>query len=156
MSVVPPLPMLVLSLLVEGPARILTSLTSWSAPGAAGAVVGLVYTVLVGTVLGSGLWTWLMTRHPAGVVAPFSMLVPVVGMTAAWLVLGEDVTPVELVGGAVVVVGVLLGSLPRRVLPGGPTRDGANLPRRPASAGSRIEPDGDAAPDGGARAPSTV
>ena len=51
--------------------------------------IGLGYTVLVGTVLGSGVWVWLMSRHPAGRVAPFSMLVPVSGLTTAWLVLGE-------------------------------------------------------------------
>ncbi len=110
MSVVPPVPMLVVSLLVEGPEAIVTSLTSLDAPGAAGALVGLAYTVVLGTVAGSGLWTWLMTRHPAGVVAPFSMLVPVFGMSAAWVVLGETVTWRELAGGVLVVVGVLLGS----------------------------------------------
>ncbi len=110
MSVVPPLPMLGVSLLVEGPEAIAASLTGLGAPGAAGALVGLAYTVVLGTVVGSGLWTWLMTRHPAGVVAPFSMLVPVFGMSAAWVVLGETVTAGELAGGVLVVVGVLLGS----------------------------------------------
>ena len=51
-----------------------------------------------------------MARHPAGVVAPFSMLVPVVGISAAWLVLGEAIGPGQALGAAVVVVGVLLGS----------------------------------------------
>ncbi|WP_278235222.1 EamA family transporter [Isoptericola sp. AK164] len=114
MSVVPPLPMLAVSLVVEGPDRIWTSLVSYDDPAAVAAVVGLAYTVVLGTVVGSGLWTWLMARHPAGVVAPFSMLVPVVGMTAAWLVLGETATPGELAGGVLVVVGVLLGSRPPR------------------------------------------
>ncbi|SDD70048.1 O-acetylserine/cysteine efflux transporter [Glycomyces harbinensis] len=114
MSVVPPLPMLALALLVEGPSRIAGSLTGFDEPGAVGAVLGLLYTVLIGTILGSGLWTWLMSRHPAGVVAPFSMLVPVVGMTAAWLILGETVTVPEMLGGVLVVGGVLLGSLRRR------------------------------------------
>jgi O-acetylserine/cysteine efflux transporter len=114
MSVVPPVPMLAVALLVEGPAEIATSLTSFDEPGAVGALVGLAYTVVVGTVLGSGVWTWLMARHPAGVVAPYSMLVPVVGMTAAALVLGERAGPVELAGGALVVAGVLWGGGRRR------------------------------------------
>lgn len=113
MSVVPVLPMLVISLIVEGPGRIGTSLTTLGAPGSAGALLGLVYTVIVGTVLGSGIWTWLMARHPAGVVAPFSMLVPVVGMSAAWLVLGEAVSPGELIGAILVVAGVLFSSIRR-------------------------------------------
>ncbi|GAA1688522.1 EamA family transporter [Glycomyces endophyticus] len=111
MSTVPPLPMLALALVVEGPARITDSLTDFTGPGALGAVLGLLYTVVIGTILGSGLWTWLMSKHPAGVVAPFSMLVPVTGMTAAWFLLGETVTVPEMLGGVLVVGGVLLGSL---------------------------------------------
>lgn len=116
MSVVPPLPMLALSLVVEGPARIASSLDP-TAPAMLPALIGLAYTVLLGTIVGSGLWSWLMARHPSGVVAPFSMLVPVVGMSAAWIVLGETVSPGEGVGAAMVVAGVLLGS--RRPAPAG-------------------------------------
>jgi O-acetylserine/cysteine efflux transporter len=117
MSVVPPLPMLALSVVVEGPRRIADSLTDWGSPEALPALVGLAYTVLVGTVLGSGIWTWLMGRHPAGTVAPFSMLVPVVGMSAAWLLLGETVAPGEMAGAALVVAGVLVATRPPRPAP---------------------------------------
>lgn len=109
MSVVPPVPMLVLALLVEGPGRIGASF-DFSAPAMVPALVGLAYTVVIATVVGSGLWSWLMTRHPSGVVAPFSLLVPVVGMSTAWLVLHETVSPGEAVGAALVILGVLLGS----------------------------------------------
>lgn len=106
MTVVPPLPMLGLSLLVEGPRRIVDSVaTSGSAWGA---WTGLLYTCVLGSVVGSGIWTWLMSRHPASTVAPYSMLVPVVGLSAAWVALGERPGPVELVGCLVVVSGVLL------------------------------------------------
>lgn len=115
MSIVPPLPMFALSALVEGPglgwhalAGSFTSATGWAALG------GLAFTALPATVLGSGIWTTLMARHPASTVAPFSLLVPVVGVTSAWLVLGERPHPIELVAGAVVITGVLLGSLPPR------------------------------------------
>lgn len=126
MSVIPPLPMLALSLAVEGPTRIRESLTTWSGAESTNAVLGLAYTVLIGTVLGSGIWSWLMARHPAGVVAPFSMLVPVVGMSSAWLLLGETVTAGEASGAAAVVAGVLVATRPRVDPPtvqdpGGPT-----------------------------------
>ncbi|HWC22345.1 MAG TPA: EamA family transporter [Flexivirga sp.] len=108
MTVVPPLPMLGLSLLVEGPHRIADSIaTSGSAWVAWG---GLLYTCVLGSVAGSGIWTWLMSRHPASTVAPYSMLVPVVGLSAAWAVLGERPGPIELLGCVVVVSGVLLTS----------------------------------------------
>ncbi len=113
MSVVPVVPMGLLSLAVEGPARIAASFTTLGTPTGALALVGLAYTVVIGTVAGSGVWTWLMARHPASQVAPFSMLVPVVGMSAARLVLGERVAPWEVVGAALVIGGVLLATLTR-------------------------------------------
>ncbi|MFT4217658.1 MAG: EamA family transporter [Micropruina sp.] len=117
MSVVPPLPMLALSLVFEGPEQIVTSLTTAFLATAIPAWIGLAYTVLIGTVLGSGAWVWLMSRHPAGRVAPFSMLVPVSGLTTAWLALGETPEPLELVGGALVIGGVLWASLRRKPAP---------------------------------------
>ncbi|WP_046530077.1 EamA family transporter [Cellulomonas sp. FA1] len=122
MSVVPPLPMLAVSLLVEGPDAVAASFRGLTSPTGLAALGGLAYTVLVATLVGTGLWTWLMTRHPSSVVAPFSMLVPVVGIAASWLVLREAVPPVELALGAVVVGGVLLGSAPARRRPA-PTQD---------------------------------
>ncbi len=118
MSVVPPLPMLALSLAFEGPDRIASSLATSLTAAAVPAWIGLGYTVLIGTVLGSGVWVWLMSRHPAGRVAPFSMLVPVSGLTTAWLVLGETPQPLELLGGALVIGGVLWASLRRAPTPG--------------------------------------
>lgn len=117
MSVVPPIPMLVLAYVVEGPQRIEASLTTAFTADALPALIGLAYTVLIATAVGSGIWTWLMARHPAGVVAPFSLLVPVVGMSAAALLLHERISGYEVIGGVIVVVGVLLGSIGRRTRP---------------------------------------
>ncbi|MGY1744249.1 EamA family transporter [Blastococcus sp. SYSU D00695] len=117
-TVVPPLPMLAVSLLVEGPARIGASFTGLGTREGLLALAGLAFTVVVATLGGSGIWTALMARHPSGVVAPFSMLVPVVGTASAWLLFGEATPAVELACGALVVAGVLLGSwLPRPAVP---------------------------------------
>jgi O-acetylserine/cysteine efflux transporter len=113
-TVVPPLPMLALSLATEGPARIGTSLTTLGTQRGLLALAGLLFTVVVATLLGSGIWTALMSRHPSGTVAPFSMLVPVVGMGSSWLLFGERTPVVELACGALVVAGVLFGSRPPR------------------------------------------
>lgn len=110
MSVVPPVPMLLVSLVVEGPAEIAASFAGLGTRTGILALVGLAYTALIATIAGSGVWSWLMARHPAGIVAPFSLLVPVVGMSAAWLVLGQAVSVPELGGAVLIVGGVLLGS----------------------------------------------
>ncbi len=109
MSVIPPLPMLGASLWFEGPDRIVDSFSTVDSRTGVLAVLGLIYTVVLGTVAGSGLWTYLMARYPASRVAPYSLLVPVVGISAAWLLLGERPSVVELIGSALVVAGVLYG-----------------------------------------------
>ncbi|MGC0366298.1 O-acetylserine/cysteine efflux transporter [Rhodococcus sp. 27YEA15] len=113
--VVPPLPMLALSAAVEGPT------TGWHALGTAfssdgwTSLMGLLYVVLLGTVVGSGLWTYLMGRYPAGTVAPLTLLVPVVGIGASWLLLHENPSPLELVGAVIVIAGA--GAAQRRRTP---------------------------------------
>lgn len=108
MSVVPPLPMALLSVLVEGPDTVLRAFAP--GPHMVPALLGLAYTVLIGTLAGSGIWTWLMARHPAGTVAPFSMLVPVVGLSASAVLLGEKIGPATAVGAVLVIAGVLWGA----------------------------------------------
>jgi O-acetylserine/cysteine efflux transporter len=110
MSVVPPIPMFALSLIFEGPAAEGHSLATLGSTNGWIGLAGFAYVVLIGTVVGSGLWTTLMRRNPAGVVAPFSLLVPVVGMSASFLLLDERPALVEILAGLVIVGGVLLGS----------------------------------------------
>ncbi len=110
MSVVPPIPMLVLALFVEGPSRIVDSLRSAFTLDALPSVLALMYIVLVATVVGYGIWTSLMAKYPSSTVAPFSMLVPVVGVLASWIAFGETIDLVEAIAGICVVGGVLLGS----------------------------------------------
>ncbi len=111
MSTVPVLPMLALSLVVEGPRRIGEALSTVATVAALPAVGGLLYIVLIATLLGYGIWNTLMGRYPSSTVAPFSMLVPVVGVVSSWLIFGEGIDLVELIAGAAIVGGVLYGSL---------------------------------------------
>ncbi len=134
MSVVPPLPMLALSLLVDGPAAIGRSLTTLGTPTAAWALAGLAFTVLVATVVGSGIWTALLARHPSGVVAPFSLLVPVVGIAASWLAFDESPAPAELALAAVIVAGVLTATRPPRRARPAPAETAEDAPSEPREA----------------------
>ncbi|MGV8875253.1 MAG: EamA family transporter [Rhodococcus sp. (in: high G+C Gram-positive bacteria)] len=114
MTVVPPIPMLALSAIFEGPSTGWHALTdSFGSQGWPG-LVALAYIVIPATIIGSGLWSILMSRNPAGVVAPFSLLVPVVGIAGAWIFLDEDPSVLALLGGAVVIGGCLGGMAVRR------------------------------------------
>ncbi len=114
MSTVPVLPMLALSLFVEGPQRIWDSLSTVATADAVPAVLGLLYVVVIATLLGYGIWNTLMGRYPSSTVAPFSMLVPVVGVFSSWLIFDEGIDLTELLAGVAIIAGVLLGSSRRR------------------------------------------
>jgi O-acetylserine/cysteine efflux transporter len=114
MSVVAPLPLLGLSLLFEGPHRDWDALRTTLTWDALSSLLGLLYIVIIATLIGYGLWNTLLSRHPSNVVAPFAMLVPVTGVLSSWMFLGEVPHVVELVAGALVVGGVLYGARVRR------------------------------------------
>ena len=53
-------------------------------------VVGVVFwQAAANTLLGYGLWNWLLNRYSAAQVAPLSLLVPVIATFLAWLLIGE-------------------------------------------------------------------
>lgn len=110
MSVVPPVPMALLALAVEGPRAVGRSLSTAFTPAALPADLGLLYVVVFATLVGYGLWNTLLARYPSSTVAPFSMLVPIFGVLASWLVFAEVPTMPELIGGAFVIGGVLVAS----------------------------------------------
>ncbi|MFR9752681.1 EamA family transporter [Nocardia sp. 004] len=104
-TVIPPLPLFALSVLAEGPTTGLHALTTAFTPEGRSALVALAYIAILATVVGTGLWTTLLSRYPAGLVAPFSLLVPIIGIAAAWAILGETPSPVSVAGGVVVLAG---------------------------------------------------
>jgi len=111
-SLVPPLPFLLLSLLIEGPTAIAQSLGAFSLQSAA----AIAYLAWVATLLGYGIWSRLLSRYPANQVAPFSLLVPVVGLTTGWLVYGEELQPVHFAGGALLMAGLAVNLFGARIM----------------------------------------
>jgi O-acetylserine/cysteine efflux transporter len=101
---VPPLPLLALSLVAEGPGEIGAALSGLDL-GGLGAVA---YIAFAATTLGWAAWGSLLKRYPAAIVAPFSMLVPIFGLGSAAVLLGEPLTLRRLVATALVVGGVLI------------------------------------------------
>ncbi|MEU8655112.1 EamA family transporter [Actinoplanes philippinensis] len=98
-------PLVVLTLIVDGPAADLAALRAIDTP----AVLSLLYIALISTLAGFAAWGFLLRRYGAATVAPFSMLVPFFGIASAALFLGEPVHLIEVAGGVLVVGGVLLG-----------------------------------------------
>ena len=103
-SLVPPLPLLALSLVLDGPSSVTYALThmSWLSWGS------VAYLAVLSTLVGYGLWNWLIGHKGASAVAPFSLLVPVFGVASAWLVLGETLTAGHLAAAGLILLGLVI------------------------------------------------
>jgi O-acetylserine/cysteine efflux transporter len=101
---VPPLPFAVLSYFMEGPQAIVLALEDFQWLSFA----ALAYLAWAATLFGYGMWTRMLSRYPANRVAPFSLLVPLVGLSTGWSVFGEAMQPVHFAGGALLMAGLLL------------------------------------------------
>jgi O-acetylserine/cysteine efflux transporter len=136
-ALVVPVPSFGLALVVEGPAVIGTALAHLSLT----AILSTLYTAIAASLVGYGIWNSLMARYPAGRVAPFTLLVPVVGMAAAWVVQHEQPSASDLVGGTVMLVGLAAAVIVVNGTPRGPgADDGLAAPLDlPAPASSEVQ-----------------
>jgi O-acetylserine/cysteine efflux transporter len=116
-ALVAPLPMLALSYVVEGPGAWQSAWTQLTWLGI-GAVLYLAYPV---SILGGAIWGNLLARYPAAQVAPFALLVPVIGMAAGAVVYGERLTPGNVAGSALILAGLALIMLAGRTALPSPT-----------------------------------
>lgn len=110
-SLVPPLPFLALSLLLEGPTAIAAALSRFSVQSFA----AVAYLAWAATLLGYGLWTRLLSRYPANQVAPFSLLIPIVGLSTGWLAFGEALQPLHFAGAALLMLGLAVNLFTTRL-----------------------------------------
>lgn len=110
LSLVPPVPLIALSLVVEGWQADWQALAhmSWLGFGA------LLYIAVLSTLVGYGAWGFLMGHYPASRVAPFSVLVPVFGTLSAALILGERFPPLRFAGMGLILTGLAIVLWPRR------------------------------------------
>jgi len=67
------------------------------------------------TLFGYGMWAWLLARHPAATISPLSLLVPVFGMGASALLLGEPMQGWKLTAAALVLGGLAVNMLAPRL-----------------------------------------
>jgi O-acetylserine/cysteine efflux transporter len=107
-------PLFVLSWLVEGPQAISQSLQH------ADALVwaSVLWQAVGNTLFGYGAWNWLLARHPAATVTPLALLIPVFGMGASAISLGEPLPGWKLGAAALVLMGLAVIVLWPRWRPG--------------------------------------
>jgi O-acetylserine/cysteine efflux transporter len=96
-------PLFALSWLLEGPPSVM-----WQTLQQANALTwaSVIWQAMGNTLFGFGVWNWLLSQHPAAQVTPMALLVPVFGMSASALALGEPMQPWKLGAGALVMAGL--------------------------------------------------
>ncbi|MFK0375543.1 EamA family transporter [Pandoraea sp. NPDC090278] len=116
-SLIPPIPFVLLSYWFEGPQQIAQSLEHISASS----IFAIAYLAFIATLVGYSLWGRLMTRYPASQVAPFSLLVPIIGLASAALLLDEQLTTPQIAGAVLVMTGLVVNvfgaKIKQRLLP---------------------------------------
>lgn len=105
-------PLALLSLGLEGLPRILQSLAGahWST------WLAVAWQSFGNTLFGYGIWAWLLSRHAAASISPMALLVPVFGMGASALILGEPLPAWKLLAAALVMTGLAVNTLWPRLL----------------------------------------
>lgn len=106
-SVFPIVPFALCALWLDGPQRVGEQLAGMTA----GAWFAVLYLSLGATLLAYSLWTRLLQRHAAARVTPYSLLVPVVGLWAAWAAYGETPLALQWLGTAAVLGGLVINQL---------------------------------------------
>ena len=95
-------PLFALSWLIEGPQLMADSVQHASALVWA----SVLWQAVGNTLFGYGVWNWLLARHPAATVTPLALLIPVFGMGASALSLGESMPGWKLGAAALVLFGL--------------------------------------------------
>jgi len=103
-ALIPIVPFMVASYLLDGPTVMLHSLVTLDLT----TILSLIYLAFVATIVGYGIWGALLGRYETWRVAPLSLLVPVVGIASAALLLDEKLGALQLVGALLVMAGLYI------------------------------------------------
>ncbi len=103
-SILPALPLALLSYALEGGNAVFASVI-----GASWKTWGCVFLMAWGaTLFGFGSWAALLHRYPVGLITPFALLIPVSGLICGALLLQERLAPMQWLGVAIVLAGLVI------------------------------------------------
>jgi len=131
-ATVVPLPLMALSLVLDGPSVVGHALASFSWQAA----LSTLYTAGLASLVGYGIFNTLLARNRSSAVVPWVLLAPVVAMASAWLLLDQRPTSAGLLGGLLLILGVLVAMRPPRREASGTTPSSARSRGRVAAARS--------------------
>ena len=98
-------PLFLIALLFEGGASHLWDVTL---SASLAAWIGVLWQSWANTLFGYAAWAWLLSRHPAAVVAPAPLLVPIFGMGASAFFLDESLPAWKVMAASLVIIGLIV------------------------------------------------
>ena len=103
-SLVPPLPAMIVSGIVDRDVRLLEAVlrASWSSIGA------VIYLGALATIVAYATWGYLLQRYSTGMVAPFALLAPCTGVVASAVIFGEVPSPTRFAGMILILTGLIV------------------------------------------------
>lgn len=78
-----------------------------AAPDLVVALPAALYLGVIATLVAYQLWVKALSVYTAFAVAPFSLLIPIIGLCVGWLAFGESLSGIEAIGCLLVVAGLL-------------------------------------------------
>ncbi|MFN8023198.1 MAG: EamA family transporter [Acidimicrobiales bacterium] len=103
-ALVVPVPLLALSLVLDGPHDVADAIShfGWRS------IVSTLYTSGLASIFGYAVFNGLLSKYPPSAVVPWALWAPAVAMAAGWALLDQRPNGAELAGGALLLVGVLV------------------------------------------------
>ena len=106
-SLVPPIPLYIISFILDGPDVMLKTVTSLSAIS----IFSIFYLAFGATIFGYGTWSVLLGKYPASKIAPLSLMVPVTGLLSSQIILKEQLSTSQWTGGFIILLGLIFSTL---------------------------------------------
>jgi drug/metabolite transporter (DMT)-like permease len=75
-----------------------------------GIILGILFLGIISTALAMFLWNFAFAHLPASIASLTFFAQPVVGTLLGWFFLGEEITPLFLIGGVLIGIGLLISS----------------------------------------------
>lgn len=111
-SLIPPIPMLIISFMLDTPQTILNVVTNLNGIS----IFAIIYLAYGATLFGYGVWSVLIGSYPMSKVAPLPLLVPVTALLSARIVLGEQLSGMQWLGVCVILIGLIVTNLNPQVI----------------------------------------
>lgn len=103
-SLVPIIPFFIFGMLLDSPVVVYRAIIGLDL----NYILIIIYLSYAATLFGFSIWGRLLRSYDAGKVALLSLLVPVSGLLIGWFVMGEVLSPVQIMGVITVILGLLV------------------------------------------------